>query len=116
MSRLDNALAAQVMAGETPSLQQAYAIAAPLARIYIPDPPNGTITTYPDPGILPDRYAYGSGGGLPASPTVPSPIPSMMRYLPGVIPFGELPFNAQPYVLQGGPFVAPIPRFTNVVS
>ncbi len=116
MSTLDEALAAQIVTLLNPVPQQLYAIAAPLQRIYLPDPPNHTITTYPDPGLLPDRYAYGSGGGLAAFPAVPNSIPNMMRYIPGLIPFGEMPANAEPYVLQGGPYAAPVPRFTNVES
>ena len=112
-------MAAQNVQVAAVSYGQAFALAVPSPRIYLPDPPNHTITTYPDPGILPDRYAYGSGGGIEPQPATATPIPTMIRSLTGMIPPGTAPGTnpllTSQYVIPQT-LSAPLPRFTNVES
>lgn len=116
---LDEMMAAQYVESAAVRYEQAFALTVPNPRIYLPDPPNHAITTYPDPGILPDRYAYGTGGGIAPQPATATAIPSMILRLPGMIPFGTAPgtnpqLQAQLVIPQT--LSAPVPRFTNVES
>ena len=112
-------MAAQVVESAAVRYEQAFALAVPNPRIYLPDPPNHTITTYPDPGILPDRYAYGSGGGIEPQPATATPIPTMIRSLTGMIPPGTAPGTVpaiQAKLVIPQTLSAPLPRFTNAES
>ena len=88
-----------------------YQFTVPLMQSVFPEPPNGTITTYPDPSILPDRFAYGSGdAGLQPNPTVP-----LMKYnIPNLVP-NEPTQDTSQWVMKNT-IAAPIPNFTNSVS
>ena len=116
---LDEMMAAQNVQTAAVSYGQAFALTVPNPRIYLPDPPNHTITTYPDDGILPDRYAYGTGGGVEPQPATATAIPRMIGGLSGMIPIGTAP-GTDPlvtlrYVIPQT-LSAPVPRFTNVES
>ena len=116
---LDEMMAAQNIQSAAVSYGQAFALTVPNPRIYLPDPPNHAITTYPDDGILPDRYAYGSGGGVEPQPATATAIPSMINSLPGMIPFGTAPGtnpHTQAKLVIQQTLSAPVPRFTNVES
>ncbi len=89
-----------------------YRLQVPLMISDFPEKPNDAITTYPDPSILPDRFAYGSSSaGLQPNFSVPL----MRSQIPDDLA-GALVYQDTSRWVQQKRIAAPLPSFLNSES